>query len=343
MPTDTVTYAEDLDDYEVVRLVDAEGEQLRETRELFGTDAIAPRIRQLIKHGWKVTDLADLVGVTRVTLSKWAKADGETSTDSVLDLRPPSKRLADVGYTMRRVNLRVPDALVVPLQALWRVAYTHRFSTAETQDSRTVSDALDLTISMLLRRGITYYAIAEAAGVTHRAVLDRMRRAGEKCRVFCETEQFVGSNATLHESLDEWLPTTSNLVVTQSTTSQKTGAARLRVSVMFDVYGKPVVDLGVGFRPPELGHCATIASERQFVPWLTAPASISGTWRVSVPEQLLYVPGWWTMNQDVKDYFPAKYWDEFFSPFELVTTAMAAPKAVFADYDKIQKFGARKS
>jgi hypothetical protein len=70
-----------------------------------------------------------------------------------------------------------------PLRAMW--AHVFRDKSAGTSS---VSVMLDVTISLLLRRGVPFVRIAECGNVTHRAASERLRRA-------------VGRN-TLPETLD---------------------------------------------------------------------------------------------------------------------------------------------
>lgn len=156
---------------------------------------LAARAALLINFGYQRSDLAAEIGVSRVTLSKWLEDhtsgadtfkpyfDSKATEDAavlapVTSLLTPSGRAKLSGLKFAHDKFLVPGGFVEPLQVLWRVAYRAR-GPENTKDPEiaAASNALDILISLLLRRGVTNLAIAHAAGVTHRAVLDRMKRA----------------------------------------------------------------------------------------------------------------------------------------------------------------------
>lgn len=179
----------------------AEIRRLRDMRDSGQNRPLAARLALLTTLGWRLADIAEAMDVSRVTLNSWLR-DRTNGADT---FRPygPDALVGDpdtlhtalvmapiLNFLSRRngealADLRfehdkfiVPDAFVRPLGALWRVAYKAR-GPELTSDPQVAAagDALDILISILLRRGVTNLAIAEAAGVTHRAVLDRMNRA----------------------------------------------------------------------------------------------------------------------------------------------------------------------
>lgn len=195
----------------------AEYARLRELRELGLMRELSARLAILVTLGWKRTDICEAMDVTRVTINNWLSAHtlGEHTYDIFRGdlerdrdvLRPVLNRLSDrAGQAMSGLRFEhdkfvVPLGFEKPLEALWRVAYRARGHELTTDEEvAAVSDALDVLISVLLRRGVTNIAIAKAAGVTHRAVLDRMNRARQRGLLLdCDTvdgecEAFFGEN-----------------------------------------------------------------------------------------------------------------------------------------------------
>lgn len=205
---------------------------------------LAARLSVLTTLGWKRTTIAEAMDVSRVTLNNWLRdhtSGGETFrpyTTSALEGDPDSAAKDEVlapvinkltarnaeelgGVRFEHDKFIVPAGFVRPIAALWRVAYRARGHDLTTDpEIAAAGDALDILISILLRRGVTNLAIAKAAGVTHRAVLDRMNRArqsglvlncdGENCEAFYG-EQVLRDRYSLSNprqdgtDLDEWL------------------------------------------------------------------------------------------------------------------------------------------
>ena len=341
---------ESLDQMHRHAAIETEGTLLRDLRDSLGNEACATRIRELLKYGWQVSQVADLIGVTRVSVSKWTSKLPAVDLDPapIVDFRSPAQRQRDTGLRLRRVKVGVPDALADPLQALWRIAYTHRYSTAEEQTSRAASDALDVMLSILLRRGVTFFAIAEAADVTHRAVMDRMRRASLKCRVFCDGDKFAGysdlGSVWLHDNRDQ------EMVLARATISNTPGSARVRFSVLHK-FAEPVTISRFGSETELISsagfdhgivHDAT--TEEDFVAKFTGKHRFEpGVYNAIVQQRLLYVHGWWTMNQSVQDYFPEAMWTEFYKPHPQVLDAVLRSELILGSekYPAIKKTGLR--
>lgn len=193
-------------------LADAEEyDRLRTLYEAGAHQTLAARLTLLALLGWKRTELAEGVDVSRVTVGKWIR-DNTKGAATFVDYLPglsnwSSTVLAPIvsklsepaarslsGLTFGHDKLEVPGDLVDTLQALWRIAYRGRgHEITVSEQVRGASDALDVVISVLLRRGVTYFAIAKAAGVTHRAVLARMEKARRRGIILdCENDTCEG-------------------------------------------------------------------------------------------------------------------------------------------------------
>lgn len=219
--------------------------RLREMREMGMYPQLAARLAVLIVLGWKRNDLSEGLDVTRVTINNWLSAHTSRSStfdeaierdDSVVLTRALNKlnpRAAQIAAGVRFTHDKfvVPDGFVPTINALWRVAYRSRGAELTTNpEISAASDALDVVISLMLRRGVTNVAIANAAGVTHRAVLDRMHRARVRgLLLVCDEiddacESFYGENdvkqlygpigvapGSRKIDTDAWLPVASPL------------------------------------------------------------------------------------------------------------------------------------
>lgn len=198
---------------------------------------LAARLCLDITLGWRRTEIAEAMDVSRVTLNNWLRQhtrggstftaygpyalEGDFDTASTDEVNAPilNKLPSRKGEQLTGIKF-VPDRFIVPagfhgpLDALWRIAYRSRGAEVTKDDDVTAaSDALDVLISILLRRGVTNLAIGEAAGVTHRAVLDRMNRARARgilmsCDLPSGCESFHGE----HDVVSLWTGDPSNIV-----------------------------------------------------------------------------------------------------------------------------------
>lgn len=141
-----------------------------------------------------------------------------------LDLRTAAKLTAAEDMRLAGVRGRMPDELVLPVRALWHIAVRQKNPIARTVPAQrngadvdsastdsdapvvidltaggehdpstlTTSDALDLLLMLLVRRGVTVSSIARSAGLTHRGVLDRIQRARIRGRLLDPEEEYVG-------------------------------------------------------------------------------------------------------------------------------------------------------
>jgi hypothetical protein len=335
-----------------------------EAKLIRGLRAISPqtaaaRAKQLRGAGWTINDIALAAGVTRVTISKWLKMDTEdepSPSHPVDDRRDYDAELRKLGYRWSTVHQRVPLELVEPLRALWRVAYTHRKSKSVSTDSRAAGDALDVLISILLRRGVTNFTIAETAGVTHRAVLDRMARASTKCRTLCG-EEFYGASTVVGwlgaagdtYDVGAWLNPGNDWTPGAVKSSRRTGAARLRIRALTDQDERPYI-MGASYVVDDLVRRGReFSADRPYVDeqrmaYLYAKAGSSvTTTECFISSQLLYVEplatSLWTGA--VTQQIPRTLWDKFFDPSPAVLEAMYNPSDVLDRYHEIKKPGPR--
>lgn len=104
-------------------------------------------------------------------INKFPEARSADDAPVIEDLRPDIE--SEVPLKLDRA--RLPSEISDPLSALWRINLRDR-SGGTSEPSK----ALDILISLLLRRGVPNLAVGQEAGVTHRAVIARFGRAVER-------------------------------------------------------------------------------------------------------------------------------------------------------------------
>jgi hypothetical protein len=148
---------------------------LKRLRRQGRTADLAARVTVLREHGWEMMSIAAGVGVSRQWLyqiiSVHPNAKAPADSPRLYDMRPPP----DYGLIMRQDLADVPVSMCAPLQAMWAHVFRDK-----SGGSSAISVLLDVTIALLLRRGVPYVRIAACGNVTHRAASERMRRAQER-------------------------------------------------------------------------------------------------------------------------------------------------------------------
>jgi len=148
---------------------------LRVLRESGDQQALAGRVRDLREHGWAMSDLAEGTGVARqwlyILLNRFPDAHSPVDAPEIEDLRAEP----EPDTLLRSDRAKLPPAMADALSALWRLNLRDR-SAGKSEQSR----ALDILLELLLRRGVPNLAIAQEAGVTHRAVIARTNRAQDR-------------------------------------------------------------------------------------------------------------------------------------------------------------------
>lgn len=238
--------------------------EMKHLQHLWNTDkkALAARVIINSELGWPVTEMSDMIGISRVSLyshlrdltrDQLAGAMDANVKRVTLDFRSKQKRQDAHGVAFKMDKIVVPPEFHPTLNALARTAYHARGSAAAGYDLKLacVNDCMDIYVSLLLRRGVTNMAIAHAVGMTHRAIIDRMNRARRRAFVLTADETFYGDRDV--KALDVSVSTddpfwakakTLDFVAVQSTASDdKTPRTWTRVLVNQRT-GKPIVFRG---------------------------------------------------------------------------------------------------
>lgn len=200
----------------------------------------ATRIALLREAGWTISSLAIVLDVSRSAIASWGPPSDDLRKDALalgpIQYLPKSTierevRSRDPYFTMidslDYTTFDVPAPLVAQLRMLVRYAYMSRSSgprTAPLVGTRThkggaltdyniAADVLDVVLSVLTRRGVTAYRISALEGVTHRAVLSRMRRATERVGApgrYLTENVVLGDNDSPFSGPEWWTPVPQN-------------------------------------------------------------------------------------------------------------------------------------
>lgn len=150
----------------------------------------------LTELGWPVHKIAKALDVSRPTVNKWimtnaskpitddelvmfnGASDSITSiiNQALVDVRTRDFRSRRSGLTWRKATFLPSHEVSTMLRALWRIGYRVR-GERSPEEERVCSYTLDIMLDLLLRRGVTAQNIAKIVGVTHAAVLTRVRRS----------------------------------------------------------------------------------------------------------------------------------------------------------------------
>jgi hypothetical protein len=132
---------------------------------------LAARLRALRERGWEIATISRSIGLSRAWLYVLLERhpDGTPPSDGpeLCDFRG-----SPITMSMRVDPAYVPKPIADHLSKLWRVVFRDR-----SAGKSATAVALDTAIELLHRRGVPYTAIAQAGGVTHRAVIERHTRA----------------------------------------------------------------------------------------------------------------------------------------------------------------------
>jgi hypothetical protein len=163
-----------MDTVDVEQCMQEETSYLRKLHANHRDEDLAARLRALRNRGWEIATISRSIGLSRA----WLYVLLERHPDGA----PPSDgpdlcdfRASPITMSMRFDPSHVPLPIAKHLGKLWRVVFRDRSAGTSTR-----AIALDTMIELLHRRGVPYMAIAQAGGVTHRAVIERHTRAQER-------------------------------------------------------------------------------------------------------------------------------------------------------------------
>ena len=160
-----------------MNLPEAEAKILKELRASGDKDALRSKVAALRAQKWTLRTIADAVGVSRTTIQDWER--GAPQSDEPPDATLSPKAIETAGDKTVRWRSHIKRVDKERLARLAPQAQKVRSQTPAESPLRQAADLLDLTIVYYIERMTAITEIAEAMGVTHRAVKARLERMVE--------------------------------------------------------------------------------------------------------------------------------------------------------------------
>jgi hypothetical protein len=138
------------------------------------------RLRALWKAGWSLAIIGDSLNPKRpkTTIHFWVRRAEDTKQFRAVPLPPPKSLTTSVptknAPRLRSVSPGVPTDLRIRLQELSALSKRYRAKTSPTSPLAIANRELTELAQQLRGRGVPTAAIAEAAGVTYRAMARRL-------------------------------------------------------------------------------------------------------------------------------------------------------------------------
>lgn len=146
-------------------------------RDLYASDdrpALKNHIAALRRQHWPLRSIAEALGLSRATVQYWERNADPTSQPEKVPLSPKAIETAGVRTVRWRSHLRQDEA--ERLAVLAPQAQKVRSQTPEDSPLRDAAALLDALILKAQGRMVAVTEIAQAMGVTHRAVSARLER-----------------------------------------------------------------------------------------------------------------------------------------------------------------------
>lgn len=158
----------------------SEAEILRDLRERGETRQLHGRVLALRNQSWPLRAIADVIGVSRMSVQIWGRDAVEdpelVELAGTLDVPPLPDNARGSRVTGRKMKVDVPPKDRDRLKELAVSARQVRRWTPPNAPERVASHELDRRVLTYLNRGVTAMDIARAAGVTRRAIAARLER-----------------------------------------------------------------------------------------------------------------------------------------------------------------------
>lgn len=144
-------------------------------------DALIPRVNELYNKGWALQAIGECLSPKRPrsTIRSWVvKAQGATNPET-LDaptIPSPIHKTAADGYQKRRpTSPGIPEDTFDEIRVLAPLARTYRAKMAQTSSASVANRRLTDICTKLHENGVGIRELAEAAGVTYRAMYKRIK------------------------------------------------------------------------------------------------------------------------------------------------------------------------
>lgn len=143
-------------------------------------DALIVRVNDLYLAGWSLQSIGEALSPQRprTTIRSWVlKASSQTPSGEIVDapIPSPTLRTEDGGYQKKRVSPGIPQDIYEDIQRLAPLARTFRSRMSSTSAPSVANGRLTDLCKNLNTKGVSVKELAEAAGVTYRAMYKRIK------------------------------------------------------------------------------------------------------------------------------------------------------------------------
>jgi len=144
-------------------------------------DALIPRVNELYNKGWALQAIGECLSPKRPrsTIRSWVLKAGDTPAHETLDaptVPSPKHKTSAEGYQKRRpTSPGIPEDTFDEVRVLAPLARTYRAKMAQTSAAAVANRRLTEICGKLHENGVGIRELAEAAGVTYRAMYKRIK------------------------------------------------------------------------------------------------------------------------------------------------------------------------
>jgi hypothetical protein len=144
-------------------------------------DALIPRVDALYKQGWALQAIGECLSPRRPrsTIRSWVVKAAELPKLETIDaptIPSPIHKTAADGYQKRRpTSPGIPEDTFDEVRSLAPLARTYRAKMAQTSAASVANRRLTDICAKLHENGVGIRELAEAAGVTYRAMYKRIK------------------------------------------------------------------------------------------------------------------------------------------------------------------------
>jgi hypothetical protein len=144
-------------------------------------DALIPRVNALYKAGWALQAIGDCLDPRRPrsTVRSWVVKADELGSLEIVDapiLPSPKHKTSAEGYQKRRpTSPGIPEDTFDEIRSLAPLARSYRARMTQTSSAAVANRRLTDICSKLHENGVGIRELAEAAGVTYRAMYKRIK------------------------------------------------------------------------------------------------------------------------------------------------------------------------
>lgn len=138
-------------------------------------------VLSLYTQGWSLSSIGDPLGVTKVTVKNWKdRADRDPATRALLpfaQMPPLPLEQRDPSIRPRKIVRDIPSADRIRIRELQEKARRVRsWTLPESEEQRAADELEDLINLYVLQRKVSPAVFARHAGVTRRAIVQRIEK-----------------------------------------------------------------------------------------------------------------------------------------------------------------------